>query len=144
MTYKIQDFEKHQDDEAVIEWTRIAEGLAASTNQGRLVPWLEQRVSKKVLRIYADAVALSSKRKYHVADVGDVKVRSSRTEGDRAELSMCMWSTTTGVRDENDRAVGDDEGIWFRQDAVMSKASGQWVLTSIDGRGGTCRGGPPT
>ena len=143
MTWRIQDFATYQDDEAVIEWTHISEDLAASYNRRALVPGLEQRLSKKVLRIYADAVEVYKKRDYHVRDVGDVRVQSSKTEGDRAELTMCMWSTTTGVRDKNDKAVGDDEEIWFRQDAVMSKASGQWVLMSIGDPTATCEGGPP-
>lgn len=142
VTYVIQDWDRYRTDEAVVAWTSIAQDLGASTNQGKLVPGLATRTSKKVLRIYSDAVNFSRRKDYHVAEVGDVKVSSSKVQGDRAELTMCMWSTTTGVRDKNDKAIGDDESIWFKQDAVLSKASGQWVLKSIEDTG-TCGGGAP-
>ena len=142
VTYVVQDWDRYRTDEAVVAWTSIAQDLGASTNQGKLIPGLATRTSKKVLRIYSDAVDFSRRKDYHVAEVGDVKVSSSKVQGDRAELTMCLWSTTTGVRDKNDKAVGDDENIWFKQDAVLSKASGQWVLKSIEDNG-TCEGGAP-
>lgn len=144
VTWKIQDWQTYQADEAVVEWTHIHEALAASINQGSLVPGLEERTSKSVLRKFVSAVNLSADRGYHVPVEGDVKVLSSTTTGDRAKLTMCMWSTTTGVRDKDDKAVGSDENIWFKQEATLSRSSGQWVLRSFDDTVGTCSGGAPS
>jgi hypothetical protein len=143
VTLKIQDWEKHQADPAVLAWTHALEDLGASINRGALVPGLDQRTSKSVLRIFVNAINVSKDNAYHVPTEGDVKVLSSKTTGDRAELTMCMWSTTTGVRDKNDNAVGDDEDVWFKQKATLSTTSGQWVLKTLDDSVGNCTGGPP-
>jgi len=143
VTFRIQDFARYQGDPAVIEWTHINEALGASINQGSLVPGLEQKTSKSVLRKFVSAIDASTKNKYTVATEGDVKVLSAKTEGTRATLTMCLWAPTTGIRDSSGKIVGDDGQIWYRQKAELSSASGQWVLRAFDDTG-TCPGGPPS
>lgn len=143
VTFKLQDFEKYQDDAAVIAWTHINEDLSASINQRKLVPGLEQQVSKTVLRKFVNAINVSKKNDYTVAPEGDVKVQSSETDGSRAKLTMCMWAPTTGIRDKNGDIVGKNEKIWFKQVVEMSSSTGQWVLRTVDDTG-TCPGGAPS
>ena len=143
VTWKIQDWATYQNDEAVLAWTDINETLAASINQGKLVPGLEQRTSKSVLREFVSAIDVSAKNSYQVASEGDVKVLSSETTGDRAKLTMCSWAPTTGIRDKNNDIVGKNEDIWFKEIATLSKSSGQWVLKTVESSG-TCPGGPPS
>jgi hypothetical protein len=143
VTLRMQDYAKYQDDPAVIEWTHINEALGASINQGSIVPGLEERTSKSVLRKFVSAVNVSKQNEYTVAAEGDVKVLSAETKGSRAKLTMCLWAPTTGIRDKNGKIVGDDEQVWFRQKAELSSSTGQWVLRTFDDTG-TCPGGAPS
>jgi hypothetical protein len=142
VTWRIQDWETHQNDEAVLAWVHANETLAASINQGKPVAGLEQLTSKAVLRQYVNAINVSKQKEYRAAPEGDVKVLSSKTSGDRATLTMCSWAPTTAIRDKNNKVVGEGEQIWFKETATLSKASGQWVLKTAESSG-TCPGGPP-
>ena len=139
-TYKIQNWDEHSTNPAVLGWKQANEALAASTNQGKVLPSLRNSANKVVLRKYVAAVNYSSKRDLKVPATGDVKVVSAVIDGRTAKLKTCLWAPTTSVRDKGSDEAGSK--FWFKQTVEMRLSAGRWIVTSQVTKG-KCGGGAP-
>ncbi|MEJ7634967.1 hypothetical protein [Aeromicrobium sp.] len=142
VTYRIQNWDDYAEDPAILAWKQANEALAASINQGKVLPSLRRASSKSVLRENVTAVNNAKKNDWRVKKLGKVRVETADTVGSKATLLVCLWAPSVGLYEKDGSYYGDKEVFWFRQDSTLKKTSGGWVVATskYDGK---CPGGAP-
>lgn len=143
VTFELQNWDDHADDPAVLAWKTTNEGIAASVNDGKLLPAARAGLTKRVLRLYLPSLQESWKQDWHVKKVGKARVESARTTDSSSRLVMCVWAPSTGFYDKKNTYVGKSENFWRKQRVKLALTGDQWVVTSFkfDGK---CPGNEPT
>lgn len=139
VTYTIQNWDEHYDDEAVVAWKQSTEAMAGSINTGKLTPEFRSGYAKGPRDDYVEAFNYATERDMKLPEQGDARIDKAETSESTAALEVCTWAPTTDyVNDE-----GSAEEIWRKYEVSMEVSDGRWVITEED-LDGECSGEAPS
>lgn len=142
VTYRIQNWDEHSDDPVVLAYKTTNEAYTASINQRKVLPAFRRGVANGFLRKVVGDMKFVKKKGWHLPDEVIVKVRTVRTTGTQAVLTMCVWRPSNSYYDKKNKVVGPTERWWDREITRLSQSGGRWILTKVDIKG-KCPGGAP-
>ncbi|KQY55772.1 hypothetical protein ASD11_14795 [Aeromicrobium sp. Root495] len=143
VTWKVDNWEQHASDPAVLAWKQLSEALSASVNRRRLVPAVTSLASKKTLRPIIENVRFAWSHDLHVRPTALSHVVRADRRGSKVRLLTCSWATSVNYYDADGTYYGGPaEERWIKDAWTVEPVDGRWVVTSMD-RSGRCRLDPP-
>ena len=142
VTYEIQNWNRYATDPVVLAYKTTNEAYTASINQRKVLPAFKRGVSNNFLRKVVGDMKFVEKKGWHLPDEVVVKVRTVRTTGTKAVLTMCVWRPSNSYYDEKNKVVGPTERWWDHETTRLSQSGGRWILTKVDIKG-KCPGSAP-
>lgn len=143
-TYDILNWDEYADDPALLAWKKALEAGAGSLARGKLLPGLRENTTPDMFRVYYANVQTGLKEGWQIRPVAHVRAESSRTQGARTTLRLCLWSPTTSLylKDGSPVGGGSVKKEWNRQVVRVTAAGGRSRVAEVDFDAGICKGVP--
>lgn len=139
VTYTIQNWDEHYEDEAVLAWKQSIESMAGSINTGKLTPEFRRSYAKAPRDTYVAAFNYATERDMKLPEQGDARIDEANTSESSSDLVVCVWAPTTDYIDDDKAA----EEIWRKYVVSMEVSDGRWMVMESEADG-ECSGEAPS
>ncbi len=141
-TYDTLNWDEYADDPALLAWKKAIEAAAGSIMGGKLLPGLRENTTPAMFRVYYGNVTTGQKEGWQVKPVTQVWVESSKAQGTKTTLRVCLWSPTSSVYLKDGSPVGGGavEQQWDRQVVRVTEAGGRSRVADVNFNAGICKG----
>jgi hypothetical protein len=142
VTWEIQNWDEVFEDPAVLTWKQFNEALAASIQQGELLPDARELSTRDALQPYLDSFEYARSNDFTVKDLTYARIEESRLEGASATITACTWRPSSVLYDQDGEPVSELDESWSRQIVALADDGG-WMIEDVE-FDGECDGEDPS